>query len=190
MKLHNNNKTTILRGDIPDALYWQTKYAALRLDAAISTGQPDGAVRELIAPVINGCAEVLKEHPHHEEVRQWQKKALLLRGRISLNALPAVFSPGFAHWVDPSYEAGWRQYHLAKSSLASEYWGWARSFAANALGHFNVLHDRMETWPVEVQEWIAGATAEMQAAREEADKIVREHIREHEELREIVSGGA
>ena len=186
MKLQD--KAPVVRGDILDLYYWQAKYAARRLDAAVETRQPDSIMLDVIPPVINACAEVLKEHPHHEDVRSWQKRALLLRQRIKPYAMPGVTDPSFAHWIDPHYEAGWSSYHLANMSLEAEFWGWARSFAADALNRLGFLSGRMSGWAPDVQHWIRAATQEMIAVKDEADRIVKDHSREHDELREIVSG--
>jgi len=184
-----DDKAAIVDGDILDAIYWEAKFSALRLDAAIETRQPEGAIGLLLPAVINGCADVLKEYPRHEEVRQWQKEALLLQGRINPYAPPADVTAGFNHWNDPSYEAGWRSYHLAKMSVSSEYWGWARSFAADAVKYFRLTTNRMTEWPPNVREWIRIAQKEMEDIREDAARRIEEHFREPQEFSEIASGG-
>jgi hypothetical protein len=164
MGLYDDDKKSITTGDICDVIYWQTKFAHLKLEAALKSKQPEAAIKGLIPSVINGAADVLKEYPNHTEVKAWMDKAKMIQGKISDNAPPADFKGDFAHWKDYSYEAGWRSMHVAKMAAAEQNWGVAREHAKEVITQFGRSADRMAQWPADVQAFIT-------ASRAEAEKI-------------------
>ena len=45
MGLYDDDKANITSGDVCDVMYWQTKYAHQKLDAALKSRQPEAAIR-------------------------------------------------------------------------------------------------------------------------------------------------
>ena len=170
MGLYDDEKTAITSGDVLDVIYWQTKFAALKLEAALKLRQPEGAIRGILPDIINGCNDVLKTYPNHEDVKKWRDHALDIQKKIDPNAAAADFKSNFAQWRDFSYESGWRFYHLAKMAADAEDWLWAHSHAADAGKQLARALDRMAEWPADVQEWVKSAQTEMAALEEKAAK--------------------
>lgn len=168
MGLYDDEKTAVTSGDVLDVLYWQTKFAALQLENALKTRQPEGAIKLLVPGVINSCNDVLKTYPNHEDVKAWRDKAIEIQKKIDPNAPSSEFKSNFAEWRDYSYEAGWRSYHIAKMAAADEDWALARSHALEAGKQFGRTVERMGAWPTEVQEFVRSAQSEMQSLEEEA----------------------
>lgn len=162
MGLYDDDNKAITSGDVLDVIYWQTKFAVKKLDAALATRQPEYPIRLLTAEVINGCMDVLQTYPNHEEVQQWMEKAKTIAAKVDPNAPSADFKSNFAHWKDYSYEAGWRHYHVAKMALADEDKALARSHASEGLKQLTRSLDRMADWPEEVQNWVRSAKAELE----------------------------
>ncbi len=170
MGLYDDDRNAVTSGDVLNVLYWQTKFAALKLEAALKGRQPEYAIRGIIPSVVNGCTDVLKTYPNHREVKKWMDFAREIEGKIDPNAAPADFTSGFGQWRDYSYEAGWRFYHLAKMAAASSDWAAAHSHASDACQHLGRTLERMAEWPADVQSWVKTSHAEMQLLQEEAAK--------------------
>ena len=170
MGLYGDEKKAVTSGDVLDVCYWQTKFAALKLEAALKSRQPEAAIRLLVPDVINSCTDVLKTYPNHEDLKKWRDNALEIQKKIDPNAPPADFKSSFAQWRDYSYEAGWRFYHLAKMAAAADDWGLAHAYASDAGQQFGRTVDRMAEWPKEVQDWVKSAQSEMQGLVEVAAK--------------------
>lgn len=168
MGLYDDDKASVTSGDVNDVIYWQTKFAHLKLDAALKSRQPEAAVKGLIPSVVNGANDVLKEYPAHAEVKAWLENAKRIEGKISPNPAPEDFKGDFAHWKDYSYEAGWRSYHVAKMAAAEQKWGVALDHAKEVVTQFGRSVDRMANWPADVQGFIKTAKAEMEKLKEEA----------------------
>src|SRR5215216_1736694 len=75
MGLYDDDKQAVTGGDVLDVIYWQTKFSHQKLEAALKTRQPEGAVKGLIPSVINGANDVLKEYPNHADVKGWLENA-------------------------------------------------------------------------------------------------------------------
>jgi hypothetical protein len=168
MGLYDDDKSAITSGDVLDVIYWQTKFAHQKLEAALKTRQPEAAVAGLIPSVINGAADVLKEYPNHADVKAWSENAKRIQGKLSASPPPGDFKGDFAHWKDYSYEAGWRSYHVAKMAAAEQDWSVAGEHAKEVVTQFGRSVDRMATWPADVQSFIRSAKDEMTALREQA----------------------
>jgi hypothetical protein len=168
MGLYDDDKQAITGGDVLDVIYWQTKFAHLKLEAALKTRQPEAAVKGLIPSVINGATDVLKEYPNHADVKAWLENAKRVESKISANPAPADFKGDFAHWKDYSYEAGWRSYHVAKMAAAAQDWSVAGEHAKEVVTQFGRSVDRMGTWPEDVKQFITSAKGEMEKLREES----------------------
>ncbi len=170
MGLYDDDKQAVTSGDLLDVIYWQTKFAAQKLEAALKSRQPEYAVRGLVPSVVNGCEDVLKTYPNHGDVKKWMADAREIEKKIDPNAAPADFTTAFGPWRDFSYESGWRFYHLAKMAAAAGDWTWAYSYASDAALNLGRAVDRMAAWPQDTQTWITRAHSEMEAFREEAVK--------------------
>ena len=170
MGLYDDDKKAVTSGDVLDVVYWQTKFAALKLEAALKGRQPEYAVRGIIPSVVNGCEDVLKTYPNHGEVLQWMSRAREIGNKIDPNAAPADFTTAFGPWKDFSYESGWRFYHLAGMAAAAGDWMWAHSYASDAVQHLGRAIERMAAWLPDAQAWITQAHGEMRALQEEAAK--------------------
>jgi len=168
MGLYDDDKNAVTSGDVLDVIYWQTKFASLKLDAALKGRQPEYAVRGIIPSVVNGCEDVLKTYPNHGDVKKWMDNARAIEKKIDPNAAPGDFTAAFGPWKDFSYESGWRFYHLAGMAAAAGDWAWAHSYASDAVTHLGRALDRMAAWPAEVQTWITNAKREMEALQTEA----------------------
>ena len=64
MGLYDDDKSAVTSGDVLDVLYWQTKFQYDKLEHALKTKQPEAQFRMLVAGVVNGCNDVLKEYPY------------------------------------------------------------------------------------------------------------------------------
>ncbi len=170
MGLYDDDKNAVTSGDVLDVIYWQTKFAARKLEAALKSRQPEYAIRGLIPSVVNGCTDVLTTYPNHGEVKQWMDNAQEIEKKIDPNAPPEDFTSAFGQWKDYSYEAGWRFSHLAKMAAQAGDWAGAHSHASDAGQHLGRALDRMAAWPAEVQSWIKSSHAEMQLLQEDAAK--------------------
>jgi hypothetical protein len=168
MGLYDDDNAAITSGDLCDVIYWQTKFAHLKLEAALKSRQPEYAIRGLIPSVTQGAADVLKTYANHAEAKAWADKAKTIEGKIDPNAAPADFKGDFAHWKDYSYEAGWRSYHMAKMAADSQSWGVALDHAKEVLTQFGRSKDRMAGWPADVQQFITAAIPEMEKLKEQA----------------------
>ena len=162
MGLYDDDNKAVTSGDVLDVVYWQTKFAAMKLDAALATRQPEYPIRLLTAEVVNGCADVLKTFPNHEDVQKWQEKAKAIAAKVDPNAPSADFKSNFAHWKDYAYEAGWRHYHVAKMALADDDKALARSHASEGVKQLTRAVDRMVEWPEDVRAWVTSAKAELE----------------------------
>src|SRR5689334_3727072 len=147
MGLYDDDKSAITSGDVLDVGYWQTKFAHLKLEAALKSRQPEAAVAGLISGVTNGAPDVLKEYPNHADVKAWVESAKKIASKISPNPPPADFKGDFAHWKDYSYEAGWRSYYIAKMAAAEQNWPVAQIHAREVVTQFGRSVDRMTNWP-------------------------------------------
>ncbi|HEX8913464.1 MAG TPA: hypothetical protein VF796_13980 [Humisphaera sp.] len=165
MGLYDDDNAAITAGDLADVIYWQTKFAHLKLEAALKSRQPEYAVRGLIPSVVSGAADLLKTYPNHAEVKAWHDRAKAIEPKIDPNAAPADFRADFAHWKDYSYEAGWRSYHMAKAAAAKQDNGVALSHAKEVVVQFGRTVDRMAAWPADVQAFVRSAAAEMEAMK-------------------------
>ena len=162
MGLYDDDNAALTTGDVLDVIYWQTKFAALKLEAALKSRQPESAIRGLIPSLVYGCAEVMRDYPNHTEVRTWRDEAIGVEKKISPDAPPAGFKSDFAYWQDYSYESAWRFYHLAKMSEKMESMTMARAYATDAAKQLGFASSKMSEWPAEVQEWVRSAKTEMQ----------------------------
>ncbi len=170
MGLYDDDKNAVTSGDVLDVIYWQTKFVALKLEAALKSRQPEYAVREIIPSVVNGCADMLKVYPNHGDVKKWMDLARDIEKKIDPNAPPAEFTSAFGQWRDYSYESGWRFYHLAKMAAAAGDWAGAHSYASDAVQHLSRAIDRMASWPADAQSWVKTSQGEMQLLREVSAK--------------------
>ena len=168
MGLYDDDKQAVTGGDVLDVIYWQTKFSHQKLEAALKTRQPEGAVKGLIPSVINGANDVLKEYPNHADVKAWLENAKKIEGKISASPPPGDFKGDFAHWKDYSYEAGWRSYHIAKMAAAEQNWPIAGEHAKEVVTQFGRSVDRMANWPEDVKAFVASAKGEMEKLKEEA----------------------
>jgi len=168
MGLYDDEKTEVTSGDVLDVIYWQTKFGALKLESALKTRQPEGAIKLLVPGVINSCTDLLETYPNHKDVQAWRDNALEIQKKIDPNALSSDFKSNFAQWRDYSYEAGWRSYHIAKMAVDDEDWALARTHAREADQQFSRTVERMGQWPADVQEWVRTALTEMQKLAEDA----------------------
>ncbi|HYE20577.1 MAG TPA: hypothetical protein VEA69_19165 [Tepidisphaeraceae bacterium] len=167
MGLYDDDNAAVTSGDVLDVVYFQTKFAQLKLDAALKSRQPEHAVGSLIPSVINGAEDVLKTYPNHAEVKGWVENGKKLQGKISSTATPEDFKADFAHWKDYSYEAGWRSYHVAKMAFAAQKLDQARQHASETITQFGRSQDRMTNWPADVQQFVKSAKAEMEQLLEQ-----------------------
>ncbi|HEY0719883.1 MAG TPA: hypothetical protein VGE50_01390 [Gammaproteobacteria bacterium] len=168
MGLYDDDNSSITGGDIFDVIYWQTKFAAQKLDAALKSRQPESAIKGIIPAVIHGCDDLLATYPNHSEIQKWKQTAEVIQGKINPDAPPADFKSDFAHWKDYSYESGWRFYHLAKMAVEVNDWSAAHEYAGDTETHFGRILERMHAWPSEVHEWISSTYVEMAGLRETA----------------------
>jgi len=168
MGLYDDDKANITSGDVCDVMYWQTKFAHQKLDAALKSRQPEAAIRGLIPSVVNGATDVLKEDPNHAEVKGWMENAKRIDSKISPNPAPADFKGDFAHWKDYSYEAGWRSYYIAKMAAAEQNWPIALDHSREVVTQFGRSVDRMANWPADVQTFVTSAKSEMETLKEQA----------------------
>jgi hypothetical protein len=162
MGLYDDDKATVTSGDVLDVFYWQTKFAALKLDAALATRQPEYPIRLLTAEVVNGANDVLRDYPAHADVQAWKQKAETIAAKVDPNAPSAGFKTNFAHWSDYGYEAGWRSYHIAKMAVEDGDGALAKSHARESATQLGRAADRMADWPADIQEWVRSARAEME----------------------------
>lgn len=170
MGLYDDEKAGTTSGDIFDVIYWQTKFAYLKFGAALKSRQPESAIKGIIPGIINGCDDLLKTYPNHEDVKKWRAEAIDTQAKIDPNAPPADFKANFAQWKDFSYESGWRFYNLSKMAAQTGDWTWAYSHAGDAETHLTRAIGRMAQWPEDVQAWIKSALEEMVALKESAAK--------------------
>lgn len=170
MGLYDDDKNAVTSGDVLDVIYWQTKFAVLKLEAALKSRQPEYAIRGLIPSVLNGCTDVLKTYPNHGDMKKTMDSARDIEKKIDPNAAPGDFTSSFGQWRDYSYEAGWRFYHLSRMAAAAGDWVWAHSYASDAVQHLGRTLDRMAAWPPDVQSWLKASHAEMQLLQQEAAK--------------------
>jgi len=168
MGLYDDDNAAIPSGDVADVMYWQTKFAHLKLEAALKSRQPEHAIRGIIPSVVNGAADVLKTFPNHTDVKAWNDKAKMIDGKIDPNAAPAEFKGDFAHWKDYAYEAGWRHYHVAKMAADKLDWSVAAGHASDAVTQLTRARDRMPAWPADVQQFVTQALPEMEKLRDDA----------------------
>jgi hypothetical protein len=170
MGLYDDDKAAVTSGDVQDVGYWQAKFNAEKLEAALKTRQPEAAVKSIVPGVIQLCDSVLKDYPIHADVKKWKQRAEDIQKKISPNPEPADFTGTFGQWKDYSYEAGWRSYHIAKLAAAAQDWSVCKSHASEAVTQFGRSVDRMANWPADVQTWIKSAKAEAEQLQAEADK--------------------
>jgi hypothetical protein len=100
MGLYDDDHEAATSGDLLDVIYWQTKFAALQLEAALASRQPEWAIRGILPGIVYGCVGLLQIYPNHAVLRQWLETAQGIEQRIDPNAPPADFKSGFAHWRD------------------------------------------------------------------------------------------
>ncbi|HSI32571.1 MAG: hypothetical protein ACAI43_16535 [Phycisphaerae bacterium] len=167
MGLYDDDNAAVTGGDVLDVIYFQTKFAQLKFDAALKSRQPEHAVGSLIPSVINGAEDVLKTYPNHAEVKGWVDNAKKIQGKISSSAAPEDFKADFNYWKDYSYEAGWRSYHIAKLAFAQQKLDMAKMHASEAVTQFGRSADRMTNWPADVQQFVKSGKAEMEQLLEQ-----------------------
>jgi hypothetical protein len=170
MGLYDDDKAAVTSGDLLDVCYWQTKFAALKLEAALKSRQPEWPIRLLVADVINSCTDLLRTYPGHEDVMGWRDHAREIEKKIDPNAPSADFKSNFAQWRDYSYESGWRFYHLAGMAAADDDRSLALSYAREGIKQLERTVERMAEWPAEVQEWVTAALAELRSLEAKGGK--------------------
>jgi hypothetical protein len=161
MGLYDDENAAVTAGDLADVIYWQTKFAHLKLEAAVRTRQPERAVGALVAEVTAGAADLLRTFPNHREVAAWRDRALAVAERIDPTAAPANLRPDFGHWTDYAYESGWRSYHMAKSAVAVGDARVALAHAREAVAQLTWAEGRMADWPVDIRQFVKLARPEM-----------------------------
>src|SRR3954462_1061461 len=115
MGLYDDDRAAVTSGDVADVIYFQTKFAYDKLEAALKTRQPEYQFHMLTVDVINGSADVLQRFANHEDVKRWKQRAEEIAKKADGNAPPQDFNGKFAHWRDHSYEMSWRSFHMAKA---------------------------------------------------------------------------
>jgi hypothetical protein len=161
MGMYDEDRAAVTVGDLADTVYWQTKFARLKLEAALLSRQPDHAVRGLTADVAAGAADVLRSFPNHADVAAWRDEAAAAAEALDPAALPADFRPDFAHWTNHAYEDGWRAYHLAKMAAADQDVRVCLVHAREAVTQLTRAAARMAGWPVDVRQFVMLALPEM-----------------------------
>jgi hypothetical protein len=168
MGLYDDDKSATTKGDIADVIYWQTKFANEKLQAALASRQPEYPIRFMCVDVINGCNDLLKEFPNHEDIKGWKSKAESIQKKCSDTAPAEDVKTSFQYWKDHSYESSWRFSNLARMFAAQDEWAKAKSFANDALTHFGRLADRSAQWPDDIKAWITKAKADTEALYKQA----------------------
>jgi hypothetical protein len=146
----------ITSSDLLNMNYWQTKFAALKLGAAIQSHQPRGAIQQLISQLIQNCDEILRDYPDHEVVKQWRYQAQEAQQKIGDNADIAIFRNNFA-WDDYAFEVGWTHYHMTITAAFGGDPGAASHHAVQALTQLRQVQNRMQPWPENIRHWINSA---------------------------------
>lgn len=160
MGLYDDDKKSTTTGDLADVIYWQTKYAHEKLTAALASRQPEYPIRFMCVDVINGCADLLKEYPNHEDIKSWKAKAESIQKKVNPDAPAEDVKTSFKFWNEHAYESAWRFSNLARMFAAADEWAKAKSFANDALTHLTRAEGRMEQWPDEAKAWVTKARKE------------------------------
>jgi hypothetical protein len=152
---NQHNLEVVTSNDLFNLNYWQTKFAVLKLSAAIHSYQPQGAIQHLIRQIIEGCDKILL-HIDHEMVKLWHRQAVDAQKKIGGNANATIFRHNFA-WDDHAFEAGWTHYHMAITAAFDGNASAASHHAQQALAQLKEAQNRMLHWPENIRHWINSA---------------------------------
>ncbi len=171
MGLYDDDLAAVTSGDISNKEYWYAKFTSQKVDNALKTRQPEGAIKDYLPEAIKAYDAALKTYPNHEDIKKWKEKAVSIQGKINPKADWASWKSDF-YWADGAFENGWALYHWAKFAMQNNEWDvvyeQARS-AHNSLGEYGA-QGKMKGWPEDVQKWIVDADTDAQKIWEESRK--------------------
>ena len=171
MGLYDDDNAAITSGDISNKEYWYAKFFSTKVDEALKTRQPEGAIKDLLPEAIKAYDELLKTFSNHDDVKKWKEKAASIQGKINPKAEWARFKTDF-HWDDNSFMHGWVEYNWSKLATSKSEWDivYEQARAAhNHLGEYGAQKN-MKGWPADIQKWITDADAECDKMWEESRK--------------------
>jgi hypothetical protein len=171
MGLYDDDLAAVTSGDISNKEYWYAKYASQKVDNALKTRQPEGAIKDYLPEAIKAYDAALATYPNHEDLKKWKEKAVSIQGKINPNAEWARFKSDF-HWDNGPFEHGWVEFNWAKLAAQNGEWDvvyeQARS-AHNHLGEYGAQKD-MRAWSDDVKKWVTDSDTEAQNIWEESRK--------------------
>lgn len=169
MGLYDDDNAAITSGDQNQKEYWYAKAHAEKLELALKTRQPEGAIKDFLPTAIAAYEEALKTYSGHEDLKKWKEKAIAIQSKVNANAEWARWKADF-HWAEDVFMHGWVELNWARLAKTAGDWNTvyeqARS-AGNHLGDYGA-QKHMKGWPADIQKWITDGKAEADALWEES----------------------
>ncbi len=177
--LYDDDKTKITGGDILDIDYWNDKWNYERMDEAIKSHQPEGAIAVEVGSLVRNLDELSQKYPNDTELKKWHDHAAEVEAKIDPNANRSESFRDGCLWREGNYRLAYASYGAGKMAMDAKRWEDAKSWLRMADENLGFLQtrvdkkDRVANWPPEFIEWIKTTRADVQKQRAEVAKHLK-----------------
>lgn len=161
MGLYDDLNAAVVSGDADSKEYWYARFASEKLEEALKSRQPEGAVRDFLPEAIAAHDAALKVFPNHLDVKKWKARALEVQKKIDSKARLSNWRSDFP-WGDDRFMQGWVEVNWARLARGQNLWDTVHTLSLSAKNHLGEY----------------GAQRNMRGWREEMQKLVREAHKE------------
>jgi hypothetical protein len=177
--LYDDDKTKITQGDIKDIDYWNTKWNMERLEEAIKSRQPEGAIAVEVGSLVRNLDDLVKNYPNHEGIKKWRARAGEVQDKLDPNANRSESFREGCLWAEGNYRLAYATYGAGKMAAADKNWEDANGWLKMASENLGFLEDRLKkqdrvaNWPPEFADWIKATRPELNTRRAEVAKHLK-----------------
>jgi hypothetical protein len=175
--LYDDDKVS--SGDIRNMDYWRTKWAMDRMEEAIKSRQPEGAVSLAVGGLMRSLEDLMKHYPMHTGIKKWYEHTQEIEKKISPNANRQESFREGCLWAEGNYEMAYASLNCARMSSEQKIWEDARDWGRMADKNLGFLEDRQKkgertaNWSPEFLTWLKDTRTQVDKLR--AD--VKTHVR-------------
>lgn len=177
--LYDDDTAKITGGDILDIDYWNAKWNYERMDEAIKSRQPEGAIAVEVGSLVRDLDELSKKYSNDTELKKWHDHAAEVEAKIDPNAnRSASFNEGCL-WKEGNYRLAYISYGAGKMAEDAKHWADAHDWLRMAIQNLGFLQDRLAkndrvvNWPPEFVTWIKTTRADAEKQKAEVVKHMK-----------------
>jgi hypothetical protein len=177
--LYDNDKAKVTQGDVKDIDYWNTKWNMERLEEAIQSHQPEGAIAVEVGSLVRNLDDLLKTYPNHEGIKTWRARAGAVQDKLDPNANRSESFREGCLWAEGNYRLAYATFGAGKMAVADKDWESAHDWLKMASENLGFLEDRLKkqdrvaNWPPEFVAWIKAIRPELNTLRAEVAKHLK-----------------